>query len=211
MHPSHIPFKAKSQAVFLHFAGHFRPGGGLFRDRQKARISAAYNRIQMLEELDCLQVLIAAVLIGYPLAVALTVIKIQHRGHGVHTDTVDMVFLDPEKSIGDQEVPDFILTVVKDLRSPVRMLSDPRVRMLENTLSVKPSQSMGIRCKMCRNPIQDHTDLMLMQRIDQIHEIIRRTVSRCGCIVARHLISPGTVIRVFGDPHQLHMRIFHFL
>ena len=163
----------------------------------------------MLEELDRLQILIAAVFVGYPLAVLLTVIQIEHRCHGVYAYSVDMIFFDPEKGIGNQEVPDFVLPIIENLRSPVRMFPDPRVRMLEQALSVESAQSVGIGGKMRRHPIKNHANLILVQHVDQIHEIIRRAVSRSRRIIAGHLIAPGTVIRILRNSHQLDMRILH--
>ena len=48
-------------------------------------ISSQYHRVQMLEELDRFQVLVIAVLVCDPLAVLLTVIQVEHGGHGINT------------------------------------------------------------------------------------------------------------------------------
>ena len=90
------------------------------------------------------------------------------------------------------------------------MFSKTRIRMFKNTFSIKPSKSMGIGCKVSRNPIQNYTDVMLMQLIDKIHEIIRRSVTGGRCIVSGHLITPGSIKRMLSNSHQFNMSIFHF-
>ena len=65
-----------------------------------------------------------------------------------------------------------------------------RVSVLEQMRAIEVGQPMPIGRKVRRNPIQDHADAMLMQVIDQIHEILRRTVTRSGREVTRCLISP---------------------
>ena len=77
----------------------------------------------MLKEFDRFQVLVLAVLIGDPLSVFLSVIQIKHVCNGIYPESVNMEFLAPEDRIGDQEILDLALAVIKDLGTPVRMLT----------------------------------------------------------------------------------------
>ena len=52
---------------------------------------------------------------------------------------------------------------------------------------------------------------MLVQKIYQVHKIIRRSITRSRCIITGHLIPPGSVIRMLHNRHQFHMRVTHFL
>src|ERR1700691_748068 len=52
-------------------------------------------------------------------------------------------------------------------------------------------------------PIEDDGNIVLVQVVDEVHEIVRRTVSRRGSTIARSLISPGTVERMLHDWEQL--------
>ena len=100
------------------------------------------HRIQMLEELDRLQVLISAVLVRDPLAVAASVIQIQDRCDSVYTKSVNVELLDPEQGVADQEILDLALAEVEYLGSPVRMLALARIRILIACRSVKIRKSV---------------------------------------------------------------------
>ena len=101
MHPSHVPFKCKSKTVFFfHISGHFRPCSRLFCDHHNAFISSLHQSIQMFEEFNGFQILIAAVLVGNPLSVSLAVIKIQHGSNRIHTKSVHMEFFHPVQCVG---------------------------------------------------------------------------------------------------------------
>ena len=122
-----------------------------------------------------------------------------------------MILLNPEKSIGNEEVLYLIHLIVENLSSPVRMLTFPGIRIFIQGLSVKIRQSMGISGKMSRYPVQDYANLIFMKVINQIHKVLRASVSGGRCIIARYLIPPGTVKGMFRNPHQLHMSIPHLL
>ena len=163
----------------------------------------------MMEELNSFQVLIAAKFIRQPLSVLFTVIQIQHGCYCIYTDTVYMELSQPEQSIGYQEVLHFIFAIIKYLRSPFRMFSQTRVGMFKYALSVKFCQSVCIGCKMCRYPVQNDSNACLMQFINQIHKILRRSVTGRRRIVSGHLIPPGAIIRMLCDSHKLYMGVFH--
>ena len=63
---------------------------------------------------------------------------------------------------------------------------------------------------MCRNPVKDHADPMLMHIVHKIHKILRSAISRSRRIITGHLVSPGAVKRMLHHRHQLNMRIPHF-
>ena len=121
-----------------------------------------------------------------------------------------MELLKPEQCIGNQEILYLISGIIKDIGTPVRMLSTPWIRMLIQWHAVKPSQTMCIFWKMCRYPIQDHIDSILMHVIHKIHKIFRQTISSGRCIIIRHLIAPGPIKRILCNTHQFNMRISHF-
>ena len=190
IHPSHVPFQGKSKTAILCFASYLRPCRRLFGDHHSPMISSKDNRIQVLKKFNRLQILIAAVLIGYPLTVTLAIIQIKHGRYCIHTQAVHMAFFDPEKCIGDQEVLYLRTSVIVDLSAPVRMLPLSWVFMLINCCTVKISQSMGILGEMSRNPVQDHTDLLSVKIIDHILKVLWRAISGSRCIIASNLIPP---------------------
>ena len=122
-----------------------------------------------------------------------------------------MIFFYPKSSRTDEEVFNFTLTVIEYLGAPVRMLALLGIRILIQRLSVKISQSVGIPREVSRNPVQYDTDTVLVKVIHKICKICRSAVTAGRRIVARHLISPGTVIWIFANSHELHMGVAHFL
>ena len=83
--------------------------------------------VEFLEERDRRQVLSPAVLVGDPLAVLAAVVEVQHRGHRVDADSVDVVLVQPEQGVGDQEIADLVAAVVEDHACPSRVLALARI------------------------------------------------------------------------------------
>ena len=83
--------------------------------------------------------------------------------------------------------------------------------MFKNALSVKSGKTVSVCCKVSRYPVQNDSHPCFVQFIDQIHKIPGRTISGSRCVVARYLITPGTVIRMLRNTHQLNVSILHFL
>ena len=92
----------------------------------------------------------SAKLVGQPLSFLFAIIKIEHGGYGIHTDSIHMELPNPVKYISDQEVLHFVFAQIENLGAPVGMLSTSWIRILKNAGSVKLSQSKLIRGKMSR-------------------------------------------------------------
>ena len=211
IHPAHVPFVIKAQSVILHISGDLRPGSRLFGNQQSTIFTPLKHRIQMLEKFHGLQILMAAINIGYPLTVIFAIIQIQHGSNRIHADSVCMILLCPEQGIGNEEILHLRPSVIIDQGSPVRMRALARILMLIDTASVKAGQAISIPGKMCRNPVQNHANPLLMKIIHKIHKVIRCSVTAGRRIVTSHLISPGSVKRMFHHRHQFHMSIAHLL
>ena len=86
------------------------------------------------------------------------------------------------------------------------MVATPPIRMLEQMSTVKPMQAMCISWKVCRDPIKNDPNVMLMKIIDEEFEIIGRPISRSRSKKSRYLVTPRRIIWVFHDWHQLNVR-----
>ena len=91
------------------------------------------------------------------------------------------------------------------------MFSLSWVCIFKQWLSVKISQSMCIFWKMCRYPVKNNTNIILMQIINHISKIFRRSITRSRCIISCHLITPGAIIWILRNSHQFHVCISHIL
>ena len=165
----------------------------------------------MFEKFNRIQIFIAAIDICNPFSIFLSIVQIEHRGNRIHAQSVYMKFPDPVQCVCNKEIFYFVFCQIKDSGSPIGMLTLSGIRIFKNTLSVKASQSMLIRTKVSRYPIQNDPDPVSMHQIDQVHEVFRCSIPCSRCIIAGHLVPPGSIKRMLGDPHQLDMRILHFL
>jgi len=115
-------FMVKPRAAGIDRAGDAGVGGGLLGDGDGAGHLVGLF-VEPLEEIDGGQILIAAVLVGQPLAGLARVIEIQDRGHGVHPQAVDVILLQPKQGVGDEEIAHFVAAEVEDQGAPVLLLA----------------------------------------------------------------------------------------
>ena len=127
----------------------------------------------MLEELDGLEISVSTVLVRYPLAIFAAIVEVEHGRYCVDTESVDVILVIPVQRVADEEVLHLILTVIEDLRAPVRMLALSRVRILIGRSAVEIRQSLRILWEVRRYPVEDHADTMLVKIIHQVHELLR--------------------------------------
>ena len=137
VHPAHVPLEVEPQTPVMDGLGHLGPGGGFLGDHQHIGMGGKDGGVQLLEKLDGLQVLLAAVDVGHPGPVLSAVVQIEHGGHRVYPQAVHVVLLQPEHGRGEQEGADLVSPIVKDLGAPVRVLPLPGVGILIGGGAVK--------------------------------------------------------------------------
>jgi hypothetical protein len=142
---------------------------------------------------DRLVVLVAALRVGHPLAVAPAVVQVQHGGDRVHAQAVEVVLLQPEDRIADQEVADLVAPVVEDQAVPLRVEAQARVLVLVQVRAVEAREGMRVGREVRRHPVQEDADALLVQRVDEDHQVLRRAVARARCVVPGGLVAPGAV------------------
>ena len=168
MHPAHIPLIAEIKPAVFRRSGHHRPCGGFLRDHHGSVVSACDQCVDMAEELNRLQIFVAR-----QTGLAPTVPAAFHspdtawmppHPHAVHPH-------DNARSRAERfAIRKFLtscLAIIKNLCSPLRMLAFSRIRILIKRFAVKVRQTVRISRKMRRNPVQDDTDLVFVQIIDQ--------------------------------------------
>ena len=161
----------------------------------------------MPQEFDGLQILLAAVPVGPPLPAI--IIQIQHRGHRVHPQAVDVILPQPIGGRGQQEAAYLRLSEVKDPGTPALMLPFQGIAVLVETRSVKADQAVAVLAEMGRHPIQDHTDPGPVQPVHQIHKIMGRAVAAGGGKIPHTLIAPAVIQRIFRHRQQFYIVIPH--
>ena len=159
--------------------------------------------VGLLQEANGFGVLPTTVLIGQPFPVGTQVVAIEHRGHGIHANAIDVELLEPEHQVGDEEITNLVAAVVEDQRSPFLVFSDSGITVFIEMGAIKEGQAVGILREVARNPVDDHADAFGVTAIHEGPEFIGRSVSAGGGIPTRHLIAPGAVEGMLGDRHHL--------
>ncbi len=116
-----------------------------------------------------------------------------------------MELVQPEARGTDQKAAHLVASVIVDDAFPVRVHALPGVFMLVKMGSVEKHQAMFVAGKMRRHPVQDDADAVLVQVVDQKHEILRGAVAAGGCKEPQCLVSPGAVEGVLHYRQELHM------
>ena len=98
----------------------------------------------MAQEADRLEVFAAAVDVRDPLALAAAVVAIEHRGHGIDAQPVDVKMLQPVQRARDQKALHFAPAEIVDVGVPVVMEALARIEMLVKRGAVEPRQAVRI-------------------------------------------------------------------
>ena len=101
VHPAHVPFEAEAEAAEIGGARDGGPGSGFFGDGEDAGKFAVSDFVHALDEINGVEIFAAAELIGDPFAGFAGVVEIEHGSDGVHAEAVDVIFVEPEESVGD--------------------------------------------------------------------------------------------------------------
>ena len=165
----------------------------------------------MLQELHCLQILIASVYVGHPFTVILPIVQIEHGSNCIHPDSVRMVLVRPEQRIGNQEIGYAWTAVIVNQGSPMGMGALPGVHMFIDAGAVKYSHSIGIPWEMGRYPVKYDADSLSVHIVHKVHEILRSAVTAGRGIIPCYLITPGFIQRMLHHRHELHMGVSHIL
>ena len=151
MHPAHVPLHREAQAVQVDGLRHAGERGGFLGDGEGAR-HRVRQFVEAAQEVDRLQILVAAVLVRNPLAGLARVIEVQHGRDGIHAQAVDVILLQPEQRVRDEERADLVAAVVEDQRAPIAMLAFARIGVLVERGAVEERQPVRVLGKMRREP-----------------------------------------------------------
>ena len=209
VHPAHVPLKVKAEAVVLRPGRHLRPGCGFLRDDDAPVAAAADHGVQVLEKFYRIEISVSAEAIRDPLSVSSAVIQIEHGGDRVHTEAVDMVLFIPVERISDQKVLHLVLGIVENFCPPVRVLPHPGIRIFIAGRAVEVRKSVRVLWEMGGHPVENDTDIFLMEVVHKIHEVLRTSVAGGRREITCDLVAPGGIQGMLRDAHELNMRITH--
>ena len=211
IHPAHVPLVVEAHAAHEYRLRDQRPGGRFLRDHERVRMILEYRRVQLLDEIHCLEIARIAVFVRLPFAILARIVQIQHIRHRVDAQPIDMILLEPEHRVRDEEAVHLRAAIVEIRRAPFPVLRPLLIVRLVERLPVKMPQPLLILAEMARHPVHDDRDAVRMRLIHQIHEILRLAIAARDREIARRLIAPGAIIRMLAERHELKMRIMHLL
>ncbi len=96
----------------------------------------------------------------------------------------------------------FFPAVIEDEAVPVGVKALARVGVLVEVGAVEEAQAVLVGGKVRGHPVQDHADAVLVQGVDEVHEILRRAVVARRRKVSRDLVSPGAEEGVLHDRQE---------
>ena len=204
VHPAHVPLEAEAEPAEVRRPRDAGPGGGLLGDRERARRAAVDGGVHLLEELRPRR--------GSPgrrtgsgihspsLA---GVVEVEHRGHRVDAQAVDVELLEPVAGVGDEEVADLGAAEVEDQRAPVGVLAAARVAVLVERRAVEAGQRPRVLGEVGGHPVDDHADAGLVQPVDEVAEVVRGAEARGRRVVGGDLVAPGAAEGVLGHRQEL--------
>ena len=205
VHPAHVPFVGKPQSALIGALADAGPGRGLFGNHQCARHFAGNHIVEMAQKLDGFEVFPPAMTVGHPFPGLARIIAVQHRGHCIHAQPVDMEMLEPMQRRSQHKAMYLGAAQVVNQGIPVLMKAFKRVGVFVQRRAIKLRQPVGIVGKMRRHPVQNHADTGHVTGIDERGKIIWRAITGRRRKLRQGLITPGTTERVLHDRHQLDM------
>ncbi len=209
VHPAHVPLEVEPQATFAHRRADARPGGGFLGDHQGTRCFFMDHLVEMTQEGDGLQVLAAAMDVGDPLALLARIVAVEHGGHGVDPQAIDMEMLQPVHGRGQHEAMHLMAPQVVNVGIPILVEALVGVFVLVQRGAVEAGQAVFVGGEMRRYPVEDNTDVRLVAGIDEGGVISRRAEARGGRELAQWLVTPGAAEGVLHDRQQLDMGETH--
>jgi hypothetical protein len=170
-----------------------------------AGATLGHDGVEMAQEAHGLEVFAAAVDVGNPGVGRPAVVAIEHGGHGIDPEPVDMIALQPMQRARDQETLHLAATEIVDVGVPVAVEAFARVEMLVQCRAVEARQAMWIGREMRRHPVEQQGNAVGVQRIDEAREGLRRAEPGRRREEAQRLIAPRTAERMLGDRQELDM------
>src|SRR5438105_1361606 len=114
VHPSHVPLEREAESPVRNRLGDTRPRGRLFGDREAARLLFGYHGVERGQEVERLEVLAAAVAVRNPFTGLAAVVEIDHRGHRIDAQAVDVKLFEPAERAAEEEIAHLVTAVVED-------------------------------------------------------------------------------------------------
>ncbi len=153
VHPAHVPLEVEAEAAILGGPRDERPRGRLLGDHQRVRVDGKRSLVERAQEVDGLQVLVAAVDVWRPTAIFAPIVEVEHGRYRVHAQAVHMELAQPERSRGKEKALHLAAAIVEHTRSPARVLALFGVGVLVARLAVEVDEAVRVLAEVRRHPV----------------------------------------------------------
>ena len=92
-------------------------------------------------------------------------------------ERVDVVLVDPEKGVGNQEIPHLVAAEVEDQRPPIGVGAH-RTGVLVEVRPIEIGQGEVVPREMGGHPVHDDADVLAVQCVNQGPEVVRAAKTR---------------------------------
>src|SRR3990167_3753015 len=116
-----------------------------------------------------------------------------------------MHLIEPKKGACNEEIGDLFASIIENRCMPMGVHPHSRIFMFIERCPVEAIEGKVVCWKMSWNPIEDHSDPLMMHVIDKILKIGWRSISTRGGKKPSYLIAPRFIERMFHHRHQLDM------
>src|ERR1035438_5177925 len=137
-----------------------------------------HDLIEPLQEGYCLEIFAPPELVRDPLARPTRVVQVEHRGDGIHAQTVHMILIKPEQRAGKQEGAYLVAPVIVNQGAPILLFTLARVRMLIKVGAVEEGKPVRVFGEMGWNPIHYDPKSALMSLVYKVAKIVGRAEER---------------------------------
>ena len=132
------------------------------------------------------------------------VVPVEHAGHAVESEAVQVVFRHPVLAVGQEEVPGLVLAVVEAAGAPGGMPALGAFVEIQVLAPVETAQALGLVVHAVRmDDIHDHGDMAPVRLVHQGLELLGRAETRTQGKEIGHLVAEGAVIRMLLQGHDL--------
>ena len=83
--------------------------------------------------------------------------------------------------------------------------------LLVELSAVKVHEAVLVAAEATGHPVEDNANVGLVAGVDEVLELLGRTIATGGRVVARHLIAPGAIKGMLHDGQDLDMGVTHLL
>ena len=203
----------KSHAAVRYRASETRHAGHLFGDGDGIGFDLMNDLVSQREVHERIAVFVTVEVRRIAVEVlAQTVTAVDHGGHTVETEAVEVVFVEPELTVRQQEMEHFVLAVVKAERVPGRVFAATAVMEILIACSVEVTESLEfVLDRMAVHEVHDDLHTASVRVVDERFEFVRCTETAGSSEEIRYVVSERAVVRVLLDGHDLHAVIAQFL